>query len=49
MVEATKGRGLIISSGCAMGANTKPENMEALVQSAKLYATRDQLLALQEG
>ena len=49
MVEATKGRSLIISSGCAMGANTKPENMEALVQSAKLYATREQLLALQEG
>ncbi|MGM9660214.1 MAG: uroporphyrinogen decarboxylase family protein [Faecousia sp.] len=49
MVEKTKGRGLIISSGCALGANTKPENMEAMVAAAKLYATREQLLALQEG
>lgn len=49
MIARTRGRGIIISSGCAMGANTKPENMEALVQSAKLYATREQLLELQEG
>lgn len=45
-IRKTKGRGYIISSGCALGANTKPENMEALVQSAKLYGTYEQLMAL---
>ena len=39
IIEATGGKGLILSSGCAMGANTKPENMVALVESAKLYGT----------
>ena len=39
IIEATGGRNLILSSGCAMGANTKPENMVALVESAKLYGT----------
>lgn len=48
MIEKTKGRGLIISSGCALGANTKPENMIAMVESAKLYGTREQLEALQQ-
>lgn len=47
MVQKTRGKGLIISSGCALGANTKPENMEAMVASARLYATREQLEALQ--
>lgn len=47
IIEATRGKGLILSSGCAMGANTKPENMEAMVASARLYGTREQLEALQ--
>lgn len=49
MVQKTGGRGLIISSGCALGANTRPENMEAMVEAAKLYATRDQLFALRQN
>lgn len=49
MIAKTKGRGLIISSGCALGANTKPENMEAMVESAKLYATHDQIVELQQA
>ena len=48
MVVSTKGRGIIISSGCALGANTKPENVAAMVESAKLYATREQLEELQK-
>ena len=48
MIEKTKGRGIIISSGCALGANTRPENMAAMVESAKLYGTREQLEALQQ-
>ena len=49
MIAKTQGRGIIISSGCALGANTKPENMAAMVESAKLYGTREQLEALQQG
>ena len=37
IIEGTKGRGLILSSGCALGANTKPENVAAMVQAARLY------------
>ena len=48
MIAKTQGRGIIISSGCALGANTRPENMAAMVESAKLYGTREQLEALQQ-
>ena len=48
LIEKTRGRGIILSSGCALGANTKPENMAALVESAKLYGTREQLEELQK-
>ena len=37
VIEATKGRGLILSSGCAMGRDTPPENMKALVAAAEQY------------
>jgi uroporphyrinogen decarboxylase len=37
VIEATSGRGLFLSSGCAMGRNTPPENMRALVAAAKKY------------
>ena len=47
IVETTRGKGLIISSGCALGENTKPENMRALVESAKRFGTYEQLCALQ--
>ncbi|MCE9613899.1 MAG: uroporphyrinogen decarboxylase family protein [Lentisphaerae bacterium] len=33
-MDGTGGRGLILSSGCAMGRNTPPENMKALVAAA---------------
>jgi uroporphyrinogen-III decarboxylase len=39
IIEATGGRGLILSSGCALGRNTKPENMEALVSAAEEFGT----------
>lgn len=47
IIRGTKGKGLILSSGCALGANTKPENMEALVASAKEFGTYEQIVALQ--
>lgn len=46
-IEKTKGKGLIISSGCALGEGTKPENMQALVESAKRFGTYEQLCQLQ--
>ena len=47
IIRGTKGKGLILSSGCALGANTKPENMEALVVSAKEFGSYEQIAALQ--
>lgn len=41
IIESTGGKGLILSSGCAMGANTKPENVKAMVEAAKLYGTME--------
>lgn len=40
IIRKTGGRGLILSSGCALGANTKPENMQALVEAAREYGDR---------
>jgi len=37
VIAATGGRGLFLSSGCAMGRNTPPENMRALVAAAAKY------------
>jgi uroporphyrinogen decarboxylase len=39
IIRQTKGKNLFISSGCAMGRNTRPENVQAMVESAKLYGT----------
>ena len=30
IIRSTRGKGIILSSGCALGANTKPENVKAL-------------------
>lgn len=46
IIQDVRGKGLIISSGCAIGGNAKPENIEALVESAKLFGTAEQLLEL---
>lgn len=48
IIEKTKGKRLFLSSGCAMGANTKPENMQAMVDSAKQYGTYEQVMELNE-
>lgn len=48
IINATRGRGLFLSSGCAMGRNTPPENFRAMVESAKKFGTYEQLLKLQE-
>jgi MtaA/CmuA family methyltransferase len=38
VIEATGGRGLFLSSGCALGRNTPSENMKALVAAAAIYS-----------
>lgn len=43
IIQATKGGGIILSSGCALGANTKPENMKALIQAAREFGTEERL------
>ena len=37
VITATGGRNLFLSSGCALGRNTKPENMRALMAAAEKY------------
>jgi len=38
-IKVTGGRHFILSSGCALGRNTKPENVQAMVEVAKKYGT----------
>jgi MtaA/CmuA family methyltransferase len=46
IIEGCRGRGLFLSSGCAMGRNTRPENMEALVSAAKKYGRYEQIMEM---
>jgi|GEM_PF-16011 len=48
IIESTRGRGIILSSGCAMGENTRPENMRAMIDAAKKYGSYELLCAMQE-
>ena len=48
IINATGGRGLILSSGCAMGRNTPADNMRAMVEAPKKYGTYEQLMAMNE-
>jgi uroporphyrinogen decarboxylase len=46
IVRELNGRNLFLSSGCAMGRNTKPENMSAMVRAAHTYGTLEQILEM---
>lgn len=48
IIEKTKGKGIIISSGCAVGANTKSENITAMIEAAKKYGRYEQVMEMQE-
>ena len=39
IIQSTGGRGIFLSSGCALGRDTRPENMRALVAAAKEFGT----------
>lgn len=41
VLEAAGGGGLFLSSGCALGRNTPPENMRALMAAAEKYGRAD--------
>lgn len=48
LVEATKGRNHIISSGCAMGRNTPPENFKAFIVAARKYGSYEEIMRLNQ-
>jgi MtaA/CmuA family methyltransferase len=37
VIKKTAGRGLFLSSGCALGRNTPPENLQAMVKAVRAY------------
>jgi len=43
LVDKTKGKGLFISSGCAMGKNTPENNFHAFIDAARKYGSREYL------
>lgn len=47
IITGTRGKGVFISTGCAMGSNTPPENFRAMIEAAKKFGTREMILALQ--
>ena len=46
LIAVTKGRSLFISSGCAMGRNTPPENFMAFVVAARKYGSYEEIIKL---
>lgn len=44
----TKGRGHIISSGCAMGRNTPPENFVAFIEAARKYGSYEKVMEIRQ-
>lgn len=48
IIQKTQGKRLIISSGCAIGANTPPENFRALVDASREFGSRERVLELQK-
>ena len=47
LLEATRGYRHIISSGCAMGRNTPPENFRAFIAAARKYGSYEEVMRLQ--
>ena len=47
LIEATKGKRHIISSGCAMGRNTPPENFKAFIEAAHRHGSYEEIMKLQ--
>ena len=48
LIAATKGNGFFISSGCAMGRNTPPENFKAFVSASRQYGSYEEMIRLNQ-
>ena len=46
LIDATQGRNHIISSGCAIGRNTPPENFRAFIAAARKYGSYEVIQSL---
>ena len=46
LIEDTKGKSLSVSSGCAMGRNTPPENFRAFIEAARRYGSYEEIMKL---
>jgi MtaA/CmuA family methyltransferase len=46
VMEATKGNGLFISSGCALGRNTPSANMSAFIAASRKYGAYEEVMKL---
>jgi len=49
VIAATRGKGLFMSSGCAMGRNTPPANFEAMIAATRKYGTYERVMELQNS
>lgn len=47
-IHATRGQSHFLSSGCAMGRNTPPENLKAFIAAGRKYGSYEQLMQLRE-
>jgi len=47
VIALTQGRGLFMSSGCAMGRNTPPANFKAMIAATKKYGSYERVMELQ--
>ena len=41
IITQTRGEGLFLSTGCAMGRNTPPENFKAMIEAVKTFGTKE--------
>lgn len=48
LIACTRGKGLFVSSGCALGRNTPLENLEAFIAAGRKYGSYEQLMLLNE-
>ena len=48
VIAATKGRSHFVSSGCAMGRNTPPENFGAFVSAARRYGAYEEIIKMRK-
>lgn len=46
VIDATRGRGLFMSSGCAMGRNTPSENLKAMIEATRNWGVYERVMSL---